>query len=147
MLSKINAFFQSLGEDNNQPVHEISLEIACSVLLCEVMLADGQLDDTEREKLNNILLQQFHLDEVEASDIIKRSLILCENATDFYQFTSKINENYSTEQRIKMLDLLWKIAYADGELASIEEHIIRKIADLLHLRHSEFIQTKLNNQL
>ncbi len=40
--------------------------------------------------------------------------------------------------------MLWKVAYADGELASIEEHIIRKIADLLHLRHSEYIQTKLN---
>ncbi len=146
MLSKINAFFQSLAEDNSQPANEISLEIACSVLLCEVMLADGQLDDTEREKLNSILLQQFHLTEVEVKDIIKRSLTLCENATDFYQFTSKINENYSTEQRIKMLDLLWKVAYADGELASIEEHIIRKIADLLHLRHSEYIQTKLNNQ-
>lgn len=146
MLSKINAFFQSLAEDNSQPANEISLEIACSVLLCEVMLADGQLDDTECEKLNNILLQQFHLTEVEVKDIIKRSLTLCENATDFYQFTSKINENYSTEQRIKMLDLLWKVAYADGELASIEEHIIRKIADLLHLRHSEYIQTKLKNQ-
>jgi uncharacterized tellurite resistance protein B-like protein len=73
-------------------------------------------------------------------------LLLRESATDFFQFTSKINENYSLEQRIKMLELLWQVAYADGELASIEEHIIRKIADLLHLRHSEFIQTKLNIQ-
>lgn len=146
MLSKINAFFQSLIEGGAQAPNEISLEIACSVLLCEVMLADGQLDDAERGKLNNILLQQFHLTEDEVKDIIKRSLALCDSATDFYQFTSKINENYSTEQRIQMLDLLWTVAYADGELASIEEHIIRKIADLLHLRHSEFIQTKLNNQ-
>mgnify|MGYP003638398853 CR=1 FL=1 len=69
-----------------------------------------------------------------------------ENATDFYQFTSTINENYSLEQRVKMLELLWQVAYADGELASIEEHIIRKISDLLHLRHSEYIQTKLDNQ-
>ena len=45
-----------------------------------------------------------------------------------------------------MLELLWQGAYADGELSSIEEHIIRKIADLLHLRHSEYIQTKLNIQ-
>ena len=73
MLSKISAFFQALSEADNQQASELSLEIACSVLLCEVMLADGQL-------------------------------------------------------------------------ASIEEHIIRKIADLLHLRHSEYIQTKLNIQ-
>jgi len=147
MLSKISAFFQSLAAENSQQVNEVSLEIACSVLLCEVMLADGQLDHAEQQKLNEILTQQFQLSSDEVQEVIKHALALCENATDFYQFTSKINENYRLEQRIKMLDLLWKVAYADGELASIEEHIIRKIADLLHLRHSEYIETKLNNQV
>jgi len=146
MLSKINKFFQSLGEESQYQANEISLEIACSVLLCEVMLADGKLDDMEQQKLSDIISAQFQLSNEEVQDIIKRSLALCDNATDFYQFTSKINENYSTEQRITMLELLWKVAYADGELASIEEHIIRKISDLLHLRHSEYIQTKLNCQ-
>ncbi len=146
MLSKINQFFQSLGAEGQQQTNEISLEIACSVLLCEVMLADGQLDNAEQQKLSDIISKQFQLSNEEVQDIIKRSLALCENATDFYQFTSKINESYSTEQRITMLELLWKVAYADGELDSIEEHIIRKISDLLHLRHSEYIQTKLNCQ-
>ncbi len=146
MLSKISAFFQSLSETENNPAEEISLEIACSVLLCEVMLADGQLDKSEQEKLNDIISSHFQLTEQEVQEIVKHALLLCENATDFYQFTSKINENYSLVQRIKMLELLWQVAYADGELASIEEHIIRKIADLLHLRHSEYIQTKLNSQ-
>ena len=50
---------------------------------------------------------------------------------------------YSLDERIKIVTLLWKVAYADGELANIEEHIIRKIADLLHLRHSEYIATKI----
>ena len=146
MLSKISKFFQTLGADACQKSNEVSLEIACSVLLCEVMLADGQLDRAEQQKLNDIIARQFQLSNDEVQDIVKRSLLLCESATDFYQFTSKINESYSAEQRMKMLDMLWKVAYADGELASIEEHIIRKIADLLHLRHSEYIQTKLNNQ-
>ncbi|AWB58969.1 TerB family tellurite resistance protein [Colwellia sp. Arc7-D] len=146
MLSKINAFFQSLGNTDDQHENELSLEIACSVLLCEVMLADGQLETTEQKKLNDIISTQFQLTPDEVSEIINHSLALCENATDFYQFTSKINEKYSLEQRVKMLELLWQVAYADGELASIEEHIIRKIADLLHLRHSEYIQTKLNIQ-
>jgi uncharacterized tellurite resistance protein B-like protein len=146
MLSKINAFFQSLGNTDDKHENELTLEIACSVLLCEVMLADGQLETAEQKKLNDIISKQFQLTPDEVSEIIKHALVLCENATDFYQFTSKINEKYSLEQRIKMLELLWQVAYADGELASIEEHIIRKIADLLHLRHSEYIQTKLNIQ-
>ena len=146
MLSKISQFFQTLGQETDPQGNEISLEIACSVLLCEVMLADGQLESAEQQKLNDIIAQQFQLSNDEVQDIIKRSLVLCENATDFYQFTSKINESYSVEQRMKMLNMLWQVAYADGELASIEEHIIRKIADLLNLRHSEYIQTKLNIQ-
>ena len=87
MLSKINAFFQSLGEEGQQQSNEISLEIACSVLLCEVMLADGQLDDAEQKKLTDIISEQFQLSNEEVQDIIKHSLALCENATDFYQFT------------------------------------------------------------
>ncbi|MGB1263335.1 MAG: TerB family tellurite resistance protein [Cognaticolwellia sp.] len=143
MLSKISAFLQSFAETEHPSTNEISLEIACCVLLCEVMLADGQLADAEQEKLNDIITSQFQLTSTEVSEIIAQSLLLCENATDFHQFTSKINKNYSLEQRIKMLELLWQVAYADGELASIEEHIIRKVADLLHLRHSEYIETKL----
>jgi uncharacterized tellurite resistance protein B-like protein len=146
MLSKINAFFQSLAESADNKEQVISLEIACSVLLCEVMLADGQLDSAEQEQLNQILSSQFQLSTEEVQEIIKHALLLCENATDFFQFTSKINESYNLEQRIKMLELLWQVAYADGELASIEEHIIRKIADLLGLHHREYIQTKLNIQ-
>jgi uncharacterized tellurite resistance protein B-like protein len=144
MLLKISAFFQSLAEPADNKTQAISLEIACSVLLCEVMLADGQLDSAEQEQLNQILSRQFQLSTEEVQEIIKHALLLCENATDFFQFTSKINQSYSLEQRIKMVELLWQVAYADGELASIEEHIIRKIADLLGLRHSEYIQTKLN---
>ncbi|SEK95324.1 Uncharacterized conserved protein, tellurite resistance protein B (TerB) family [Colwellia chukchiensis] len=146
MLSKISTFFQSLGTAAEQSEKDISLELACSVLLCEVMLADGKQGPDEQQKLSELLQQQFHLSNQQTHEIISLALSLCENATDFYQFTKTINENYSLQQRITMVDLLWKMAYADGELASIEEHIIRKIADLLHLRHSEFIQTKLHNR-
>ena len=73
MLSKISAFFQSLGESADNQKQEISLEIACSVLLCEVMLADGQLDSTEQEQLNKILAKQFLLSAEEIEEIIKRA--------------------------------------------------------------------------
>ena len=81
-------------------------------------------------------------DEEEVKQIIDQALIQSEQATDFYQYTSKINQHFSIDQRITIVKQLWKMAYADGELASIEEHIIRKIADLLHLRHNEYIETK-----
>lgn len=148
MLNKISAFFTELVEDlqNNteqQKNTELSLEICCAVLLCEVMRADSAFTEEEQTALSTILSKQFNLTATEVSDILEKAFELSENASDFYQFTSKINQYYSLDERIKIVTLLWKVAYADGELANIEEHIIRKIADLLHLRHSEYIATKI----
>ncbi len=143
MIAKINAFFKKISEaTSEQQNDEISIEIACAVLLCEVVRADGHLDKQEEIKLSSLLTRQFNLEKNEVEGIVNKALLLSEHATDFYQFTSKLNQHYSIEERIKIVELLWILAYADGELASIEEHIIRKIADLLHLRHSEYIQTK-----
>lgn len=147
MLNKINTFFNSLFSDDETPTNkEISIEIACAVLLCEVMRADSVFTEEEQEKLSAIIEQQFSLTPEEVDAVLENAFNLSENANDFYQFTSKINQYYSLEQRIEIVSLLWQVAYADGELASIEEHIIRKIADLLHLRHSEYIATKITAQ-
>ncbi|WP_281559690.1 TerB family tellurite resistance protein [Thalassomonas sp. RHCl1] len=147
MLTKITMFFQFLNDgaasENEQ---EISLEIACAVLLCEVMRADEHFDPQEQAHINKILMAQFQLTPAEVDEIIDQAIKLSEHATDFYQFTSKINRHYSLEQRINMVCLLWQLAYADGELAAIEEHIIRKISDLLYLNHQEYIQAKLAAQ-
>lgn len=144
MLNKINAFFNNLLDlDENKAQCQISIEIACAVLLCEVMRADSVFTEKEQDELSIILSKQFNLTEQEVKTILEQAFELSENASDFYQFTSKLNQHYSLDERIKIVTLLWQVAYADGELASIEEHIIRKIADLLHLRHSEYIATKI----
>jgi uncharacterized tellurite resistance protein B-like protein len=147
MLTKISSFFQSLANDLTAPPSgqnsaEVTIEVACAVLLCEVMRADGHFDQQEQAKLALLLVEQFDLNEDEVKQIIDQALIQSEQATDFYRYTSKINEHFTIEQRITVVKQLWNMAYADGDLASIEEHVIRKIADLLHLRHSEYIQTK-----
>ncbi|WDD99539.1 TerB family tellurite resistance protein [Thalassomonas actiniarum] len=147
MLTKITLFFQFLNDGTaSENEQEISLEIACAVLLCEVMRADGHFDPQEQAHISKILMTQFQLTPAEVAEIIDQAIKLSEHATDFYQFTSKINQHYSLEQRINMVCLLWQLAYADGELAAIEEHIIRKIADLLYLNHHEYIQAKLAAQ-
>jgi uncharacterized tellurite resistance protein B-like protein len=147
MLTKISSFFQSLANDlteNSTQLNsdEVTIEVACAVLLCEVMRADGHFDQHEQAKLAILLVEQFNLNEEEVKQIIDQALIQSDQATDFYRYTSKINEHFTIEQRITVVKQLWNMAYADGELASIEEHVIRKIADLLHLRHGEYIQTK-----
>jgi uncharacterized tellurite resistance protein B-like protein len=144
MLNKIQQFLTSLTKVDTPQEQAHSLEIACAVLLFEVMKADGKLTDEEQQHMATVLINEFKLTPIEVDDIIEQANYLSEHATDFYQFTSTLNAHYSSKQRVEMVKLLWQLAYADGELSSIEEHIIRKIADLLHLRQSEFIQTKLN---
>jgi|TARA_B110000908_G_C10003655_1_gene335264 uncharacterized tellurite resistance protein B-like protein len=146
MLSRLSLFFKSLAIDSQQQENDpLSLELACAVLLSEVMRADGELSVQEQEKLPEIMKQTFCLSDTEVAEILASAIELSKDATDFYQFTRKVNQHYSLEQRMKIVAMLWTVAYADGELASIEEHIIRKIADLLHLNHSEYIQVKIDS--
>lgn len=144
MLSKLAVFIKSLAYEGDNPIKDpLSIELATAVLLCEVMRADGTLEEDEQKKLRNIMQAQFTLSNDEVTEILDTAESLSENATDFYQFTSVLNQHYSLEQRKKIVTLLWQVAYADGELASIEQHIIRRIADLLHLNHAEYIQVKI----
>ncbi|WP_353536864.1 TerB family tellurite resistance protein [Colwellia sp. KU-HH00111] len=147
MLNKITTFFNDLLAVNQSDTPcTISVEIACAVLLCEVMRADNIFTEQEQEELSAILVKHFTLSSIEVETVLEQAFELSENASDFYQFTSKLNQQLSLDQRIEIVSLLWQVAYADGELANIEEHIIRKIADLLHLRHNEYIATKISAQ-
>ena len=145
MLSKISLFLKSLAVEQPDEDNELSLELACAVLLCEVIRADGEYTQEEKNTLNTIMQTKFHLSKNEAVEVLNTATSLSENSTDFYQFTNNINQHYNLEQRKEMVSLLWEIAYADGNLASIEEHIIRRISDLLHLNHGEYIQVKINS--
>lgn len=143
MFSAINQLLKDFIEgDSNKSKPAISLEVACTVLLFEVIKADGIIKDEEHQKILDLTRQQFQLSAEEVKQITEQALEESNNAIDFFQFTKKINQHYSIEQRIEIVNKLWKIAYADGELSPIEEHTIRRIADLLHLKHSEFISTK-----
>ncbi|KGK00520.1 tellurite resistance TerB family protein [Thalassotalea sp. ND16A] len=145
MLTKIRIFIRNLQQDsvvNNT----LSLEIATAVLLFEVMRADHKYEDEEKVKVVELLQQHFQLDKVEVNDILALAEDESHHANDFYRYTTLINEQYELADRIKIVELLWQVAYSDGHLDVIEEHIIRRIADLLHLRHGEYIQCKLNVQ-
>lgn len=139
MLKKLFALLEADSEPNKP---NYSLEVACAVLLCEVMKADGLLKDEELAHVKVLLSKEFPTLADNIEDIIEQAIELSDNANDFYQFTSTINQAFDHSQRINIVSMLWQLAIADGELSSIEEHIIRKIADLLHLRHSEYIQAK-----
>ncbi|XQW85568.1 TerB family tellurite resistance protein [Thalassotalea piscium] len=143
MITKIKLFINALILENESlPTDELSIEMASTVLLCEVMRADGKLELQEMIQLAQIISHRFNLTQDEVELLIKEAMHTSESATDFYTFTSKINATYAIEDKIEMVKHLWLLALADGEVSAIEQHTIRRIADLLHLRQSEYIQAK-----
>jgi len=144
MLTKLQQFFhQYLSEKakNDIPL-ERRLQMATAALMVEMLHVDEQVTDEEDEKLYNILKQRFSLDKDEIENLINLAHNEKQNATDYYTFTSLINEHYTQQQKIKLVENLWQLAFADGVLDKYEEHLIRRLADLLHVPHKDFIRTK-----
>ncbi len=145
MLSSVRKFFEQYiappGE-RDEPLPEHSLQLATAALLIEMMRMDETVVADERQVVRDILDKRFSLSGSE----IERLMALAEEAAagqaDYYQFTSLINKHFPRAQRVKLIEHLWQVAYADGQLDKHEEHLVRKLAELLHVPHSAFIAAK-----
>jgi uncharacterized tellurite resistance protein B-like protein len=123
---------------------EHALQLATAVLLVEVMRADPQVRPGEREAVMSSLGRKFPL----APDELARLVELAENhartANDFFAFTSTLNGRFSHPQKVRIVELMWSVAFADGALDENENHVISKVAGLLHVTHGEYIAAKLH---
>ena len=86
---------------------------------------------------------QFHLSPEEAETLFRLAETEAREATDYYQFTSLIRSHYSQDDRQRIVELMWRAAYADEHLSAHEQHVIRKVADLLYVSHPAYIAAKL----
>ena len=143
MLSKLIAWFErqtTTGQDE-QAQHRI--DVATAVLLYEIMRADDRFCQREEGVYRQLLQAHFSLSPEDLHALIELTAQQAAQAVDFAQFTRIINTHCEQAEKGKILESLWQIAYADQVLDPHEEHLIRRIADLLHLPHSQFIQSKL----
>lgn len=146
MIQGITRFFESClrpaaEESTGQAEHR--LQLAAAALLMELCCADQDFSNEEMHLLKRILRERHGLDEAELDTLWKLARDEVSNATSLYQFTSLINEHYDRPARLFLLQSMWQVAWADGRIDKYEEHTIRKVADLLHLSHGDFIKTKL----
>jgi uncharacterized tellurite resistance protein B-like protein len=144
MLSAIRDFFEK-NLSSAQPAvgKQHTLELATATLLAEVVRLDGSIDERERGAVLKAVREQFHLSEDEAGTLFALAEAEAREATDYYQFTSLIRQAYSQEDRQRIVELLWRAAYADEHLSAHEQHVIRKIADLLYVSHPAYIAAKM----
>ena len=123
-------------------VEDRALELACAALMFEVARADFTVETTEQDAVTSLLTAQFNLSADEVSTITEAAVEQADAATCLFGFTRTLNELASTEQKRNLLAMMWRVAMADNDLSRYEEHVIRKVADLLYVPHSDFIAAK-----
>src|SRR5690606_4514651 len=110
--------------------------------LGEVAVADHHFSQSELEHLLILLEQKFTLLPDERRALAELARAKSTDATSLYQFTQLINRTCSPTEKFELVTAMWEIAYVDGQLDKYEEHVIRRVADLIHLAHSDFIRAK-----
>jgi len=144
MLTAIRDFFdRHLGDTAGAPADRHTIEVATAALLVEVARLDEGVDATERAVVQRAVREKFGLDADDAQKLIALAESEARNASDYWQFTSIINKRFTQPQKVRVIELLWEVAYADAGLNAYEEHLIRKLADLLHISHGDYITAKL----
>jgi len=118
------------------------LNLAAAVMLVEVVLADDELSQAESLLLPELLIQLLDIDATEAQQLLAEAQLRHQDATSLFEFTDSLNQHFDLQQKQALLQAMWRLAFADGNLCRYEEQIIRKCADLLYLRHSEVIQLR-----
>ncbi|MFV2005234.1 MAG: TerB family tellurite resistance protein [Gammaproteobacteria bacterium] len=144
MLTKLQLFFNQYlsetPEDQTQLEHR--LQLASAALMVEMLHVDEQVTEQEKTKVRQLLKKRFKLSKNEIEALLELAHNEKRKATDYYAFTSLINTHYTQQQKIKLVEDLWQLAYADSHLDKYEEHLLRRLAELLHVPHRDFIRTK-----
>ena len=143
MLASLREFFdRRLGPEAGSPEERQRLEVATAALLVEVMRLDGASEE-ERAAVLRAVQRTFALAPDAAQEIVALANEEARESVGYYQFTSLINRQFDAAQKERVVELMWRVAYADASLSAHEQHVIRKVADLLHVPHSAYIAAKL----
>ena len=141
MFEKLKQLFSGADEDSKDSA--MSLELAAAALLIEVSKSDYQQDPAEIEKIRDLLVSRFSVSLADIEEFMATASALNKDSTSLYPFTRYINDNCNNLEKYELIVALWEVAIEDGNIDKYEDHLIRKISDLIYLPHTEFIRAKL----
>ena len=125
---------------------EHQLQLATAVMLVEVMRADTTFHAGEREAVLAALREKFSLTDDEAQRLTELATDAARNATDLFGFTQHIDSHFEMPQKLRMIEHMWLVAYADGVLSEHERHVLWRVADLLHVPQGAYVHARLRAQ-
>lgn len=146
MIKAIRDFFESrilpgdAGEQGRDAEHETQL--ATAALLIEMTRADRAVTEGERRAVEQALREVFALGEEETRELVRLAELELQDSASLFQFTHLIDKAFPLQRKIAVVEMLWLVAYSDSCKDHHEEHLVRKIADLLHVPHSAFIKAR-----
>jgi len=141
----IEAIKQFLGEglsSHRQHSGRDDLQLAAAALLIEMMCVDYHEDEAERQVITQAVGKMFGLTPEDGARLVSRAQAQLRKATDYYEFTSRINQDFTLQQKEALMEALWRVAYVDGDIDKYERHYLRKIAELLYIPQNSFIAAK-----
>jgi uncharacterized tellurite resistance protein B-like protein len=142
MIGALKALFE-MPERETEESRGHRLRLAAAALLIETARADFTQDAEEDAALEGLLIRALELEQAEVHKLIEEASERVDEATSLYEFTRVINDHYSAAQKLKLVDAMWAVAYADGNLDKYEEHLIRQVAELTYVPHTDYIRSKL----
>ena len=149
-MKSISDFFRNIISNKQTNINPASLEsfqdemiLSICVLLIEVSKSDDDYDDLEKTKIIDLLEKQFSLNHDQINMLMKMADKKNNEIVSLHELTANINKEYTYSEKKNVIKMLWDIAYSDGRIDKYEDYTIRKISDLLYIKHSDFIKAKL----
>lgn len=146
MLNSMKSFFREkmvLPQAERAPSAEKAIQIATCAVLLEAALADNELSKEELDHIHSALRNFHSIETTDIEKLVEMTRRESKEAIDIWQFTNLINQNYDTEQKMLLMEHVWRVVLADGTLDKFEDYIARKLRPLLRLDHKQWIESKL----
>jgi uncharacterized tellurite resistance protein B-like protein len=127
------------GEKNPDQFAEDDFRLAAAAMLVHAAAIDGEMSQSERDKLHVVIKQRFALDDATTDELITKATAAEHEAVDLYHFTHQLNRALDDDGRAKIVEMMWEIVYADGQRDELEDNLIWRAADLLGVSAHERI--------
>lgn len=130
------------GSAGDEGAREHGVELATALLLVEVARADYEEDWTEDEEVAGLLRRHFELSDSELELLVEQAKAEADHAASLQSFTRELHEKLSLHEKHQIVEMLWRVAFADRHLDKHEDHLVRKIAGLLYISHGDLIRIR-----
>ena len=147
MFKSIQKFFDdNLDHKGSSSLGSQALSLAASAILFEVARADFEFDSNEQKKLSALISDKFKLSSDETAELLSLAEKEADDSPGLYEFTNLINQHWTMEERIRLIENMWEIVYVDNRLDDNEQHLMRRVQNLLHVPHRDYIAAKLKHK-